>query len=34
MGRRFSLTNLTALALGLAFLYAPIAILIIYSFNA
>jgi putrescine transport system permease protein len=34
MGRRFSLTNLTALALGLAFLYAPIVILIIYSFNA
>jgi putrescine transport system permease protein len=32
--RRFSLTNLTALALGLAFLYAPIAILIVYSFNA
>ncbi len=34
MGRRFSFTNLTALALGLAFLYAPIAILIVYSFNA
>jgi putrescine transport system permease protein len=34
MGRRVSLTNLTALALGLAFLYAPIAILIVYSFNA
>jgi putrescine transport system permease protein len=34
MGRRASLTNLTALALGLAFLYAPIAILVVYSFNA
>ena len=35
MGRlgRLSFTNLTALALGLAFLYAPIAILIVYSFN-
>jgi len=32
--RRLSLTNLTALGLGLAFLYAPIAILIVYSFNA
>jgi putrescine transport system permease protein len=32
--RRLSLVNLTALALGLAFLYAPIAILVIYSFNA
>jgi putrescine transport system permease protein len=32
--RRVSLTNLVALALGLAFLYAPIAILVIYSFNA
>ena len=32
--RRLSLTNLTALALGLAFLYAPIVILVIYSFNA
>jgi putrescine transport system permease protein len=31
---RMSATNLTALALGLAFLYAPIAILIVYSFNA
>ncbi|MBV9969874.1 MAG: putrescine ABC transporter permease PotI, partial [Xanthobacteraceae bacterium] len=31
---RLSLTNLTALALGLAFLYAPIVILVIYSFNA
>src|SRR5215475_10276610 len=26
--------NITALALGLAFLYVPIAILVIYSFNA
>lgn len=34
MGRRMSLTNLTALALGFAFLYAPIVILVIYSFNA
>jgi len=31
---RLSFTNLTALAAGLAFLYAPIAILIVYSFNA
>ena len=33
MQKRFSITNLTALALGLAFLYLPIAILIINSFN-
>ena len=32
--RRFSLTNALALALGLAFLYAPIVILVVYSFNA
>jgi putrescine transport system permease protein len=32
--RRLSAFNLTSLALGLAFLYAPIAILVIYSFNA
>src|ERR1700722_15118293 len=31
---RLSLFNVTALALGLAFLYLPIVILIIYSFNA
>src|SRR5437762_12882601 len=31
--RRFGMTNITALALGLAFLYLPIAILIINSFN-
>jgi len=31
--RRFGTVNLTALALGLAFLYLPIAILIISSFN-
>ena len=31
--RAFSLTNVTALAFGLAFLYLPIAILVIYSFN-
>jgi putrescine transport system permease protein len=30
---RFSRINLVALALGLAFLYLPIAILVIYSFN-
>jgi putrescine transport system permease protein len=34
MGRRASFTNLTALALGFAFLYAPIVILVVYSFNA
>ncbi len=34
MRGRLSFTNLTALALGLAFLYAPIAILVVYSFNA
>lgn len=33
MGRRFSLFNLTSVALGIAFLYLPIAILVIYSFN-
>jgi putrescine transport system permease protein len=31
--KRFSIINLTALAIGLAFLYLPIAILIINSFN-
>jgi putrescine transport system permease protein len=31
---RFSRFNLASLALGLAFLYLPIAILVIYSFNA
>src|SRR5213083_19792 len=31
--RRFGLVNLTSLALGLAFLYLPIAILVVYSFN-
>src|SRR3954447_7148183 len=31
--RRFGTVNLTALALGLAFLYLPIAILVINSFN-
>jgi putrescine transport system permease protein len=31
---RFSWLNVTAVALGLAFLYLPIAILVIYSFNA
>jgi len=33
MRGRFSLVNLTALTLGLAFLYLPIAILVINSFN-
>jgi putrescine transport system permease protein len=32
--RRPSIVNVTAVALGLAFLYLPIAILVIYSFNA
>jgi putrescine transport system permease protein len=32
--RRASLFNLTSVALGLAFLYLPIAILVVYSFNA
>jgi len=32
--RRLSAFNLVSLALGLAFLYAPIAILVVYSFNA
>jgi putrescine transport system permease protein len=32
--RRPSFTNVAAVALGLAFLYLPIAILVIYSFNA
>jgi putrescine transport system permease protein len=32
--RRPSFVNVTAVALGLAFLYLPIAILVIYSFNA
>jgi putrescine transport system permease protein len=32
--RKFSRFNLASLALGLAFLYLPIAILVIYSFNA
>lgn len=34
MARRFSLFNATSLALGLAFLYLPILLLIVYSFNA
>jgi len=33
MRKGLSLVNLTSLALGLAFLYLPIAILVIYSFN-
>ncbi len=32
--RRISLFNLTSVALGLAFLYLPITILVVYSFNA
>jgi len=32
--RRFSWFNVTAVALGIAFLYLPIVILVIYSFNA
>lgn len=32
--RRLSAFNITAIALGLAFLYLPIVILVIYSFNA
>jgi putrescine transport system permease protein len=32
--RRFGPVNLAALALGLAFLYLPIVVLVIYSFNA
>jgi putrescine transport system permease protein len=34
MRRGLSLFNMTSLALGLAFLYVPILILVIYSFNA
>jgi putrescine transport system permease protein len=34
MRKGLSFTNLAALTLGLAFLYLPIAILVIYSFNA
>jgi putrescine transport system permease protein len=34
VGRRFSSFNLVSVALGIAFLYLPIAILVIYSFNA
>ncbi|MDP1882605.1 MAG: putrescine ABC transporter permease PotI, partial [Bradyrhizobium sp.] len=32
--RRLSPFNITSLVLGLAFLYLPIVILVIYSFNA
>ncbi|MGH6680455.1 MAG: putrescine ABC transporter permease PotI, partial [Bradyrhizobium sp.] len=32
--RRLSAFNIVALALGLAFLYLPIVVLVIYSFNA
>ena len=34
MSRRFTLFNATSLALGFAFIYLPILILVIYSFNA
>jgi len=33
-GRQLSRFNVISLALGLAFLYLPIVILVIYSFNA
>lgn len=33
MGRRFSAFNMVSVALGLAFLYLPIVILVIFSFN-
>ncbi len=33
-GTRLSAFNMASVALGLAFLYLPIAILVIYSFNA
>ena len=33
-GTRLSAFNMASIALGLAFLYLPIAILVIYSFNA
>ena len=32
--RKLSGVNVTALVLGMAFLYLPIAVLVIYSFNA
>ncbi len=32
--RKVSIFNLAALVLGIAFLYLPIAVLVIYSFNA
>ncbi len=34
MGRKASLFNVVSVALGLAFLYLPIVILVVYSFNA
>ena len=34
MRKGSSIFNVTSVALGLAFLYLPIAILVIYSFNA
>ena len=34
MRRRFTFFNATALTLGFAFLYLPILILVVYSFNA
>ena len=34
MGRKLSLFNVVAVALGLTFLYLPIVVLVIYSFNA
>ncbi len=34
MNRRFSLFNVTSLVIGFAFLYLPILLLVVYSFNA
>ena len=34
MNRRLSLFNVTSLVLGFAFLYLPILLLIVFSFNA
>ena len=34
MMRKISLFNVLAIVLGLAFLYLPIAVLVLYSFNA
>ena len=34
MNRRLSLFNVTSLVVGFAFLYLPILLLVVYSFNA